>query len=310
MGIALEIVPPGTASRNDALPSSATSLSEYEMDYEIFYKTSHDNGATWSNRVQLTDNPTQDLGPSIIQLTNGTIMVVHQAEPTGNPDIFYNATVDGTSWTHGNITADPGFDKGPSIMQADDEKLWVVWTSGRTGDFDIFGKTYDGSSWSDATRLTFSTNDDTNPSIVQTVDGTIWLFWASRGTSPTATADIYYKFSTDNGATWSDRVQFTTDNNEDVWPAVAETRDTRFWVLWTSNRADQPDGNWDVYYRTSLVGDVNGDGVVDIYDLSLVGKAYGAVVGQPAYNPDADITKDGRVDIRDIALVSRNWGAT
>jgi len=86
-------------------------------------------------------------------------------------------------------------------------------------------------------------------------------------------------------------------------------------VAWASNRADQPDGNWDIYLKASLAGDVTGpdgypDGIVDIYDLSLVAKAYGSFVGQPEYDPELDITKDGRVDIRDLAIVCRNYGST
>ena len=317
--IHLEITESGTATISDASSSSlSTSSAEDEMDREIYYKTSNDNGVTWSNRFQLTNNTNDDLSPSIVQLTNGTIMIVYGSEqgiPVTDSDIFYNATSDGTSWIYGNITADPGLDKGPSIMQAEDERIWVAWASDRTGDYEIFCKTYDGFSWSNATQLTNSTNSDSGPSIFQTIDGTIWLFWQSREDKPTATGDIYYKFSTDNGTSWSDRVQFTTDNNEDVWPAVTQTHDTRIWVVWTSNRADQPDGNWDIYYRTSLVGDITGpggypDGVVDIFDLNKAGKAYGSVVGEPEYDSDVDLNKDGRVDMRDIALIGKNYGST
>jgi hypothetical protein len=158
--------------------------------------------------------------------------------------------------------------------------------------------------------LTNSTNSDACPSILQTIDETIWIFWSSIELSPTATGDIYYKFSLDNGATWSDRVQFTTDPYEDVWPSLTQAHNTGIWVVWTSDRADQPDGNWDIYFRTSLVGDVNEDGVVDIWDLSIVGKAYGSLKGEPEYTPEADINKDQIVDMRDIQLVARNYGKT
>lgn len=54
--------------------------------------------------------------------------------------------------------------------------------------------------------------------------------------------------------------------------------------------------------------DINGDGIVDIFDLVLVCKAYGSVVGEPEYNPDADLNQDGLVDMRDVAAVCRHWG--
>jgi hypothetical protein len=122
----------------------------------------------------------------------------------------------------------------------------------------------------------------------------------------TGTTDVYYKCSYDNGVTWTDIIQFTTDENEDVWPLVTQTSDMKMWVVWTSNR----DGEWDVYLRTSLVGDVNEDGVVDVRDLAIVAKAYGTFKGDSDYNPDADINKDGVVDMRDIAIVAKFFGET
>jgi len=294
--------------------ASSSESAGYELDFDIYYKVSNDNGATWSKRSQLTNSTDDDLSPSIVQLANGSIMIVYaveQGSPVTGSNIFYNVTSDWTSWTYGNITAYSGYDQGPSIMQAADEKIWVAWASDRTERYEIFCKTYNGSSWSNATQLTNSTNIDSCPSLFQTIDGTIWLFWQSSQNKTTVPpADIYYKYSTDNGATWSNRTQFTTDNLYDLWPTATQVRDTKIWVAWTSDRADQPDGNWDIYLRASLAGDVNEDGAVDIFDLTLVAKAYGSVVGDPAYDEVCDITKDGRVDMRDLTIVSKYYGAT
>ena len=66
----------------------------------------------------------------------------------------------------------------------------------------------------------------------------------------------------------------------------------------------------------SLVGDVNGDGKVDIRDLSIVARAFGSQPDDPNWNPLADITgpaplvPDGEVDIRDIGLAAKNFGKT
>lgn len=305
--VPLEITTSGASAQGNAWYSY--SAPEATEDYEIFYKTSHDNGTTWSNEVQLTNNTSDDLGPSIVQLMNGTILVTWQSDRSGNHDIYYKTTSDGTSWTDATqITTHSDFDKSPSVTQTEDGRIWISWASTRTGDYEIYYKTYSGSSWSDAERLTFSPSSDTNPSITQTLDKGIWIFWSSTEDSPSADADIYYKSSYDNGETWSESIQFTTDSNEDSWPFVGQTGDWRMWVVWTSNRGDQPDGNWDIYYRTSIVGDVDEDGDVDIFDLSMVSLAYFTFVGDPGYNPDADITKDGIIDMRDVALVSVNYG--
>lgn len=57
-------------------------------------------------------------------------------------------------------------------------------------------------------------------------------------------------------------------------------------------------------------GDVDLDGIVDIFDLATVGRAYGSIKGEPEYDPDADLNEDGFVDIRDVSIVGRNYGKT
>ena len=55
---------------------------------------------------------------------------------------------------------------------------------------------------------------------------------------------------------------------------------------------------------TLLAGDVNGDGEIDILDLSAVGSQFGSTSPSP---PETDLNADGRVDIIDIVLVAKNF---
>jgi hypothetical protein len=55
----------------------------------------------------------------------------------------------------------------------------------------------------------------------------------------------------------------------------------------------------------SLVGDVNGDGVVNCEDLAIVKASFGKKAGQPGFNPAADVNGDGVVNVLDLALVSK-----
>ena len=297
--------------------SDGTILLVWDSDrtgnYDIYYKTSSDLGSSWSNDTQLTNHTGRDLKPSVCQLSNGTIWVVWCSDRTGGYDIYLKTSSDGgVSWSDDFwVTNSPELDKSPSIAQMHDDTVWLVWASDTTGHYDIYYKVYDGHYWGSPEVLTSDTKVDSNPFVFQSLDGKIWIFWTSREPSEVGTDDIFYKYSSDNGATWSAKIQFTTDVYDDVWPSVVQTGDTRVWLVWTSDRADQPDwGNWDIYYNKSLVGDVNEDGVVDIADLSLVGICYGSFEGEPQYNPDADINCDGIVDIIDISFVCMNYGAT
>jgi len=54
--------------------------------------------------------------------------------------------------------------------------------------------------------------------------------------------------------------------------------------------------------------DVNGDGKVDISDLSIVGNSFGSSIGSPSYVPAADLNADGQINIVDLVLVAGKFG--
>lgn len=56
------------------------------------------------------------------------------------------------------------------------------------------------------------------------------------------------------------------------------------------------------------IGDINRDGYIDVWDLALLGAAYGQFSWMPGYNPDADLNSDGVIDGRDLALLTWHWG--
>lgn len=56
--------------------------------------------------------------------------------------------------------------------------------------------------------------------------------------------------------------------------------------------------------------DLNGDGKIDIKDISIVARAFGTRPGDPYWNPIADINGDGKVDIKDVSAVAKHYGET
>jgi hypothetical protein len=56
--------------------------------------------------------------------------------------------------------------------------------------------------------------------------------------------------------------------------------------------------------------DVNGDGIVNIIDLNLVGRAYGSNHTSPNWNPQTDMNNDSFVNKSDLSLLSARYGKT
>jgi hypothetical protein len=286
-------------------------------NFEIFCKTSSDYGFSWSNDTQLSFHSGRDLKPVVRQLSDGSVWVVWSSDRSGGYDLYRKVSLNnGGSWSEDvRLTTDSSLDKMPSLVQMSNGTIWLVWASDRTGNYDLYYKTSSdlGASWTGDTQFTSGPKVESNPCILQTMNGNLWVFWSKREPADveTATDDMYYMYSSDGGVTWSDSFQFTTDSYDDIWSSVIQSRRARLWVVWTSDRADQPDwGNYDIYMRTSLLGDVNEDGIVNVIDITIVSVAYGSFENDPDYNPQADLNADGIVDMWDLTAVGRNLGTT
>jgi len=217
------------------------------FQYDIFYKTSADNGLNWTDPIPLVGamHLSTDQNPSVMQTQNGTIWVVWDSIRTGNSEIFYTTSPNhGEDWSYPvNITDSSYSDTNPAVAQNVDGTICVVWQRNVGGNYDLFFKTSSnhGLSWTDAVQLTTDPDTDVAPSVTYTWNGTLWVAWASHRND---VYDIYYRTSADNGQTWTTATPLVTSGKYDTAPSIMQAPDGSMWLIWTYE-------NIDLYYMTS-----------------------------------------------------------
>lgn len=73
--------------------------------------------------------------------------------------------------------------------------------------------------------------------------------------------------------------------------------------------SDIEDNNYTVgYTMITILGDVNGDGKVDMRDIGYVARKYGRSPASPLWDSNADINDDAKIDMRDIGIIARHYG--
>ena len=67
----------------------------------------------------------------------------------------------------------------------------------------------------------------------------------------------------------------------------------------------------DGYVKIKMLGDLNGDDVIDILDIVLATSCYGSTPGDPNWNPEADLARPWNViEICDIVTIASRYGRT
>jgi len=61
-------------------------------------------------------------------------------------------------------------------------------------------------------------------------------------------------------------------------------------------------------FHIGILGDINGDSIVDIFDAILLSKAYNSVPTSSNWNPNTDLKDDGIVDLFDAIILSNHYG--
>jgi parallel beta-helix repeat protein len=148
--------------------------------------------------------------------------------------------------------------------------------------------------------------------IGQGYSGNITVYGANKGEyletfSVTTYADVTPISSTTvplgSGSTKSITFSWNTNGT----PRGNYTINAHAWQV--PGETDTSDNNFtDGWILVSVVGDVSGDGKVNLVDVFSVALAYGSVPGMTKWNPNLDVNNDGKINLIDYFTTALNYG--
>jgi len=230
-------------------------------NFDIFLKR-FSPATGWFPDQQMTLNTADEKTSSIVAASDGSLWLFwdRAVNPT-TANIFYKVWRTGSWSAEAALTNDTSNIENlePSGFQMSDGSVWMAWsridTSSNLGN--VYYKTYRAGAWSSSIQLTSTTNQDHHPHMIQDSNNTIWIAW-NRELPVSSTVfqnDVFYTYSVNGGSSFIPAVNVTNDVGcstgcpEDLMPSLAQLKDGRIYLFWSTNRDSQ--NYWDLYFDTT-----------------------------------------------------------
>jgi len=213
-------------------------------NFEIYFRKSTDGGATWKATVNLSNNSEYSAGPAIA-VSDLNVYVVWQDKTPGNFEIYFKKSMDGgNSWlSTKKLTNNMGYSGLPDIA-ASGSNAYVVWPDDNPGNDEIYFRvsTDSGTTWQSTKRLTNNTGESNNPKIAVNSPN-VFVVWSD--TTP-GIPEIYFRKSTNNGATWQTVKNRSNNTGHSYNPGIAVIN-SDVYAVWDDNTK----GNNEIYFTKS-----------------------------------------------------------
>jgi hypothetical protein len=225
-------------------------------NWDIFFRSSNDNGATFSDTINLSNNAGESGRHRIAVSDNNVYVVWHH-----NGDIFFRSSNDNGATFSDTInlsnnpvsenTVDPNDNAGnetstkrsdlPQIAVSDND-VYVIWANYIPGDYDIFFRSSNdnGATFSNAVNLETSFGLADLPQVAVS-DNHVYVTWHDY--SLAEGLDIFFRASNDNGATFGTAVSLIRN--------VGYTASSPLVVSSNNVYVVSAVGNIDIFFRAS-----------------------------------------------------------
>jgi len=218
---------------------------------EIYYKKSTDGGATWSPTQRLTWTSGNSEYPAIAIDSSGYLHAVWDDATTGSYALYHKMSTDGGNTWQANkrLTLNSGGSFCPSLAAGPSNRLHLAWQDYNSGNGEIYymRSTDGGATWTTSQRLTWNSGSSGYPSIGVGSSNNIHIIWED---DTPGNYEVYYKKSTDGGATWATSQRLSSTSGWSSYPVLAVGPFGNLHVVW----GDGTPGNYEIYYRKGSNG--------------------------------------------------------
>jgi len=213
-------------------------------DQQIYYKRSADSGSTWSSDTMLSNGAGLKAEPAVAA-AGGYVHAVWEDRDGGyNAGICYRRSTDaGLAWLPETLLAPPAYNcRNPSVA-ALDSFVHVAWADDSAGRELYYRRSTDfGATWGTKVKLTNEIQESWHPSLA--LHGSCvhlaWRDWRDHS------FEVYYKRSTDFGATWGEDTRLSEDPAGSYNPCIAADSGLVHVVWWDTRTTP-----FEIYYKNS-----------------------------------------------------------
>lgn len=223
-------------------------------DAEIYYKRSTDNGISWGPDIRLTNSAGNSAIPSVATSDSNVYVVWVDDRDAGSfeEEIYFKYSTDnGVNWSSDiRLTNNAGRSAYPTlgVYGSNIHVVWEDWRDGVSQEVYYKRSTNAGSTWSSDIRLSDFPDASNLPSIAVSGINVHVVWYDSRD----GNQEIYYKVSTDNGASWGPDTRLTNALGISYYPSIAISG-SNVHVVWSDARDDP---RYEVYYKRNPTGNI------------------------------------------------------